>query len=119
MKDYQLDSEMIPGQVVRKKQPRRSASTIKVIVAWILLVLIALFFVQQRISYIRTEKRVKSLVLKKRNINSSILPLKLEERYLTRFQVVEKTAKETLQLQKPNRKQIIELKIELTKEKDN
>lgn len=119
MKDYQAGSEKIPGQAIRKRQPRRSASTIKVIIAWLILVLIALFFVQQRISYIRTEKNVKSLLLQKRNINSSILPLKLEERYLTRFIVVEKAAKETLQLQKPQRKQIIKLKVELAEEKDN
>ena len=119
MKDYQVGSEKKPGQAVRRNQSRRSASTVKVIVAWIILVLIALFFVQQRISYIRTEKKVKNLLLEKRSITSSILPLKLEERYLTRFVVVEKTARETLQLQKPLRKQIIKLKIELTEEKNN
>jgi len=119
MKDYQIGSEKRPHQVVRKKQSRRSRSTIKLIFAWIVLVLIALFFVQQRISYIRTEKKVKSLLLKKRSIVSSILPLKLEERYLTRFNVVEKTAKETLHLQKPKRNQIIKLKIDPTKEKGN
>ena len=119
MKDYQIGSEKRSGQVIRKKPSRRRSSTVKLIVAWLILLLIALFFVQQRISYIRTEKKVKNLLLKKRNINSSILPLKLEERYLTRFSVVEKTAVETLHLQKPRIKQIIKLKVDTIGETDN
>lgn len=75
-------------------------------ITWILLILVALFFVQQRISYIRTEKNVRELLLEERKIRASIQPLKLEERYLSQLAIVEKTATELLSLREPAKWQI-------------
>jgi cell division protein FtsL len=98
-------------RLVRLKRESRTISTLKLALTWLLLLLIALFFVQTRIDFIRTEQRVKALMVEKRRLTSSILPLQLEERHLTRFAIIEDAAMEAHQLQYPRASQIINMPI--------
>lgn len=98
--------EKSKNRLVRKKRDTPKTSTVKFILTWLILLIIALFFVQQRMDYTRTERRVRNLIIEKRQILSSILPLKLEERYLTRYSRIEKAARDRYGLQKPRESQV-------------
>ncbi len=106
MKDYPIYSKRSSNRLIRKKANKAENSSKKLAITWIILVLVALFFVQQRISYLRTEKRVQQLMIEKKEIEMSIIPLKLEEQYLTRFSNIEKIAKKNLGLKIPGKWQI-------------
>ncbi len=107
MKDYPIIGRNQSQKLVRKKLESDKKSTGKLIITWVILVMFAMFFVQQRLDFIQTERRVRKLLIEKRKILSSILPLKLEERYLTQLTKVERTAKKKFYLRKPKEKQII------------
>ncbi len=116
MKDYPKIRNKKSKSLIRKKNVVTKRSSLKLAFTWIAVILVALVFVQQRISFIRTEKRVNALVKAKENIETSILPLKLEERYLTRYEIIEETAKSKLKLQVPRKVQIIPLTVGHTNE---
>ncbi len=107
MRDYPAYTKKTSKSLVRKKTETAKKSSIKLALTWIILILVATFFVQQRISYIRKEKNVRELMKIKKELETSILPLKLEELFLTRLSKVEATAKKSLLLQKPIRQQTI------------
>lgn len=112
MKDFPVSSPKNQKRLIRKKRENPKVSSLKFILTWAILFVVALIFVQQRIDYIRTEKKVRQLMIEKRRVISSILPLKLEERYLTRLSNIEKTARHKIYLGKPKAKQINKIKNE-------
>ncbi|MBT3224798.1 MAG: hypothetical protein HN580_30255 [Deltaproteobacteria bacterium] len=107
MKDFPDSSPKNNRRLIRKKKENPKVSSLKFILTWAILFIVALIFVQQRIDYTRTEKKVRQLMIEKRGVITSILPLKLEERYLTRLSNIEKTARSKIYLRKPSAKQII------------
>ena len=111
MKDFPSYGNKKSQSLYRKKTRDTKKSSVKVAITWILMIFIALFFVQQRISYIRTEKSIRKLMNEKENLQLSILPLKLEERYLTQLDRVEKIAKDKFKLQAPRQSQMISIKV--------
>jgi cell division protein FtsL len=88
---------------IEKQQKRISY---KLFIWVILILMLGFFFVEQRLDYIRTEKRVRLLWIKKRNLESEILPLKLEEQYLIRLSKIESIARDELSLREANKRQI-------------
>ncbi|MBU3915932.1 cell division protein FtsL [bacterium] len=106
MKDYPIYTNKSSNRLIRKKVNKVENSSKKLAITWIVLVFVALFFVQQRISYLRTEKVVQRLMTEKKRIETSIIPLKLEEQYLTRFSKIEKMAEKNLGLRDPAKWQI-------------
>jgi cell division protein FtsL len=111
MKDFPRYGTRDSKNLVRKKTTDAKRSSLKLAVSWIIMILIALFFVQQRISYIRMEKRVRALLEQKENIQMSILPLTLEERFLTQQEKVEQVAGAELNLQIPIPSQVITIDV--------
>ncbi len=109
MKDFPVSSPKNKKRLVRIKKENPRVSSFKLVLTWAILFIVALIFVQQRIDYTRTEKKVRQLMIEKRGVISSILPLKLEERYLTRLSNIEKTARSKIYLRKPRAKQIIKI----------
>lgn len=107
MKDYTTKRKRSSQSLILKKRVDTQKSGLKLALAWIVMILVALFFVQQRISYIQTEKSVRNLLEEKEALQTEILPLKLEERFLTQYQRVESIAVEKLNLQLPRKEQII------------
>jgi len=101
MKDYPSFTGKTQRRLVRSKKEGIGLSSTKLMITWLILVVIAGFFVHQRIDYLRTQKRVKKLLLEKQKIILSMLPLKLEERFLTNTETVERIAKEKFQLRSP------------------
>jgi cell division protein FtsL len=117
MKDYPKYGNKKSESLIRKKSVDAKRSSLKLALTWIVMILVALFFVQQRISYIRVEKRVHLLMKEKDKIQLSILPLQLEERFLTRLDKVENTAKNELNLQHARPSQTIKLRVVSDKER--
>ncbi len=111
MKDFPRYAKRTSQSLVRKKTVIAKRSSLKFALTWILMIVVALFFVQQRISYIRMEKQVHSLMKEKDDIQLSILPLKLEERFLTQQDKIERRASSELGLQVPRQVQIITVKV--------
>jgi len=109
MKDYPVSSPKNKRRLIRKKKENPKVSSFKLLLTWAILFIVALIFVQQRIDYTRTEKKVRQLMIEKRTVISSMLPLKLEERYLTRLSKIEKTARSKIYLRKPAAKQIFKI----------
>ncbi|NQU62977.1 MAG: hypothetical protein HQ517_01645 [SAR324 cluster bacterium] len=109
MKDFPIPSPKNKRRLIRKRKENLKISSVKFILTWAILFVVALIFVQQRIDYIRTEKIVRQLMIEKRGITSAILPLKLEERYLTRLSEIENTAHNIIYLRKPSAKQIVKI----------
>lgn len=99
-------------RIVRQKPVSEDRKFVQVLIMGIILIIIALFFIQQRIEFIDTQRRVEQLSLKKRKLTSEILPLKIEEQYLSQLDIVEEVSKNDFQLQFPTKRQIIKLKIE-------
>lgn len=117
MKDFLLINKNKSSKLVRRKKESHTKAKNKLILTWILLFAFAMFFVQQRIVFTRAERNVKKLMLEKRKVNSSILPLKLEESYLTQFNMIEKAAKRNLALQNPKMSQIKKIIVEMNVDK--
>ena len=109
MKDFPRYAKRSSKSLVRKKTVIAKRSSLKFALTWIMMIGVALFFVQQRISYIKLEKQVQSLLKEKEKIQLSILPLKLEERFLTQHDKIEKRARDELGWQVPRQVQIIKL----------
>ena len=109
MKDFPVSSPKNKRRLIRKRKENPKISSFKLVLTWAILFVVALIFVQQRIDYTRTEKKVRQLMIEKRSVISSMLPLKLEERYLTRLSNIEKTARSKIYLRKPRAKQIIKI----------
>ena len=109
MKDFPRYAKRSSKSLVRKKTVIAKRSSFKFALTWILMIGVALFFVQQRISYTKLEKKVQVLLKEKEKLQLSILPLKLEERFLTQHDKIEKRAREELGLQVPRQVQIIKL----------
>ncbi len=110
MKDFPRQTKRSSKSLVRKKTVIAKRSSFRFALTWILMIGVALFFVQQRINFIKLEKEVQILLKQKEKIQLSILPLKLEERFLTQHDKIEKRAREELGLQVPRQVQIIKLK---------
>jgi cell division protein FtsL len=111
MKDFPKYAKRSSKSLFRKKTTVAKRSSLKFAFTWILMIGVALFFVQQRISYIRLEKQVQALLKEKEDLQLSILPLKLEERFLTQHDKIEKRAQKELGLQVPRQVQIIKAKV--------
>ena len=111
MKDFPKYGNRHSQSLVRKKIAAAKRSSLKLALLWLVMILVALFFVQQRINYIRTEKRVRQLLAEKEKIQLSILPLKLEERFLTQQDKVEQVAKTEFDLQIPRAVQVISVQV--------
>lgn len=109
MRDYTNFNKRSSKSLIRKKTHHAKQSSLKLAISWILMIIVALFFVQQRLSYIRTEKDVRRLLKEKEEIELSILPLQLEHRYLTQQERIERIAQSELNLQIPRKVQIINL----------
>ncbi|MCP4295630.1 MAG: hypothetical protein GY786_08495, partial [Proteobacteria bacterium] len=84
----------------------------------IIILAVALFFVYQRTEFIKTERHVKKLLIQKREITAEILPLKIEERYLSQLDKVEFYAKEHLKMVYPQKLQILRVKLQPAVPKD-
>lgn len=110
MKDFPRNGYRQSKTLIVKKSNEAKRSSLRFAISWIVMIVVALFFVQQRISYIQTEKDVKRLMEIKNEIQLSILPLKLEKRFLTRHETVERIARDRLGLQVPRKVQIIPVK---------
>ncbi|PCI29916.1 MAG: hypothetical protein COB67_03135 [SAR324 cluster bacterium] len=111
MKDYPKLGKSSSSRLVRELPESEWKITLKLFLSGLILLIVAMFFVSQRIDYIQTERRVRKLSLEKRAILSSLLPLQLEERYLSQLDRVENFAKQQLGMDFPQAKQIIEVKI--------
>ena len=109
MKDYPNVGWNKNNRLIRRRVDSEEKTSLKLMLAMIGLILVALVFVQQRVEYIRTERRVRKLLLEKRKIESMILPLKLEERYLTHLNRIEKVASQELKLQYPRNSQVVKI----------
>ena len=107
MRDFPILGKQKGNRLVRKTPESQKKQSIKIVSAWILLALVAMFFIQQRVEYIRSERKVRELMLEKRKLVSEILPLKLEERYLMQLNKVEKIARDQLKLDWPKSYQIL------------
>ncbi|MDH5561268.1 MAG: cell division protein FtsL [Deltaproteobacteria bacterium] len=109
MKDFPSLGKIGSSRLIRQKPESERKATIKLIATWVVLFFVALFFVQQRIDYIQTSRNVERLIEEKNKLLGSILPLKLEVRYLTQPQKIETVAKKELWLEQPLKKTIIEI----------
>jgi len=114
MKDFTEPDPRPRKRLVRKRKESLQGSSIRLFITLVALFIVALFFVQQRIDYTRSEKTVRDLIIEKRKIIASILPLKLEERYLTRLSEIEKTARNQIYLRRPSREQIVVMETAVT-----
>lgn len=101
-------------RIVRQKPVSNDKKFIQVILLGVAVLIIALFFIQQRIQFIETQRRVDRLSIEKRKLTSEILPLKIEEQYLSQLDIVENVSKNDFQLRFPKKSQIKKLKIEPT-----
>ncbi|MBU2512100.1 cell division protein FtsL [bacterium] len=118
MKEYPIVKNKKSQSLIRKKTVAAKKSSFKLAITWIIMILVALAFVQQRISFIRIEKQVTELIREKDRMQLSILPLKLEERYLTQYDRIEKIAEEKLNLQIPRKVQTISIIVNDKKQED-
>lgn len=100
MKDYPKYGRPTSSRLVRKAPQSQPKGSLRMFLGWALLFGVAFFFVQQRVEFIRTERRVEQLMREKQKLLAEILPLKLEESYLTRIGKVEAQA-EAMGLQRP------------------
>jgi len=90
MKDFPSFGRTQSSRLVRQSSTTgRRKSNLRLGLAWVLLFLVAAFFVRQRIEFLRAERRVSALMAEKQKLLSEILPLKLEESYLTRIARIE------------------------------
>ena len=101
-------------RIVRQKTISNDKKFIQVLILGLAMLIIALFFVQQRIQFIETQRRVNRLSMEKRKLTSEILPLKIEEQYLSQLDIVENVSKNDFQLHFPKKSQIRTLKISTT-----
>lgn len=111
MKDFPNINQGKTNKLIRKKPESENKVTIKLFIAIAILFLVGFVFVKQRIEYIKTERNVNRLLLKERSLTTEILPLKLEERYLTQLDKIQKIAKRDLKLQFPRKSQVIIVEI--------
>lgn len=103
MKDFTRTTTDGQPRLIRRKKDDSTLSSLWFGLTIAILLVVALFFVQQRIDYTRTEKRVRRLMIEKRQVISSILPLKLEERYLTRISNIERATRSGMYIRRPPR----------------
>lgn len=114
MKDFQsrFDQESLKESEKNPQKKQGSKVSVKQLFWTIFVFLgIAFFFVTQRIEYIKTETRVRQLLKQRQELTTAILPLKIEERYLTQLKRVEKIAREELGLKDPKPNQIKKIRI--------
>lgn len=111
MKDYQNIRSSPGARLVRGQSESDQGNSIKLIGVGIIMLLVALFFVYQRTEFVKTDRHVKQLLLEKRKVMSEILPLKLEEQYLSQLNKVENYAKKHLDMIYPEKKQILKVKL--------
>ncbi len=112
MKDFPTVNQGKANKLVRKEPESEGKVTIKLFIAIVILFLVGFIFVKQRIEYIKTERNVNQLLLKERALTSEILPLRLEERYLTHLDKIQKIANQELKLQFPRKSQIINVEVQ-------
>ncbi|MDX2471259.1 MAG: cell division protein FtsL [SAR324 cluster bacterium] len=101
MKDFPAYGKGTQGKLVRQKQKEDPYKLVPLVMALVIFLGVAMFFVVQRVEYIATERGIKALMFKKREIIEATLPLKLEAGYLTRLNRVESIAKRKLGMINP------------------
>ena len=89
MKDFPPIGQNRSKNKGAKASSGTSKSGIRLWIAWTVLFLVAAFFVRQRVEYLRVERRIRSLMEQKQKLTADILPLKLEESYLTQIGRIE------------------------------
>lgn len=104
-------------RIVRQKPISQDKKIIQILILGIIIIGVALFFIQQRIKFIETQRRVTRLSIEKRKLVSEILPLKIEEQYLSKLDIVEEVSKNEFQLQFPKKRQIKKIKLHVTPQK--
>ena len=108
MKDFPAYGKVTSrGRLVRTPQENSPLASARFLLALALRFGMALFFAAQRIEYIRTERRIKILMLQKRKATEATLPIMLEVQYLSRLERVEQVAKNSLFMAPPSRYRII------------
>ncbi len=101
MKDFPAYGKGTQGKLVRQKQKEDPYKLVPLVMALVIFLGVAMFFVVQRVEYIRTERGIKALMFQKRELIEATLPLKLEAGYLTRLDRVESIAKRKLGMINP------------------
>jgi len=101
MKNFPSSTGKTQQRLFRTYREGANISSTKLVVTWLILLLIAGFFVHQRVDYLRTEKRVNQLLREKQKIILAMLPLQLEDRFLTNTERVEQIGKEKFKLRAP------------------
>ena len=111
MKDFPTIGKKGAGRLYRQKPENAKLASFKFVMTWFVLILVAMFFVKQRLNYIQTDRSVKKMLIEKNKLETTILPLILEERFLTRFSIIDSQAKGILSLDEPKKNQIIKIEI--------
>jgi cell division protein FtsL len=112
MRDYQRTNQEIKNITFIGKSDSIDKSNIFVLVGIVFVVLVvALFFVYQSNEFVQTERKVRKLLLEKRAIISRIMPMKLEESYLSQLGKVERYAKRNLNMIYPKKREILKVKL--------
>ena len=107
MKDFPAYGKGNTGRLMRSKESLPAVASFKFLAILGLVLVLALFFVAQRIEFIRTERRIKHLLIERRKITEEILPIKLEVYNLSRLNKVEEMGKQTFNLHRPYASQVI------------
>ena len=107
MKDFPAYGKGNTGRLHRSQEKLPTVASLKFLTILGLLLGVALFFVAQRIEFTRTERRIRDLLVERRKITESILPIKLEVYNLSRLGRIEEVAKGQLQLHDPYESQLI------------
>jgi len=101
MKDFPAYGKGNTGRLIRNAQTPQGGVSARIFILMLVLLAVALFFVVQRTEYLRTERRIRDLMLEQRRIQEEILPLKLEAEYLGRLELVQEMAVNRLHLIAP------------------
>ncbi len=107
MKDFPAYGKGNTGRLRRSKEKLPTVASFRFLAILGLLFAVALFFVAQRIEFIRTERRIRDLLIERRKITESILPLQLEVYNLSRLERIEAVAQGKLRLHDPYPSQLI------------
>lgn len=107
MKDFPTLGSHQDSPLIRKEKKTNPGTPLRMGLILFALFLVALFFVAQRVEYLRTERRIKDLMQERKELNEAMLPLKLEESYLTRTAELERYATERLGMRLPKPHQIL------------
>lgn len=117
MKDFPSFGKGNTGRLIRNAQAPQGMVSARIFILMVVLLGVALFFVIQRTEFIRTERRIRDLMLEQRRIQEEILPLQLEAEYLGRLEMVQEMAFNRLHLiEPPAFRMVLPPKLEWTQE---